>query len=150
MLGMMTLVNEAGLPFTVYETGRHNDRQAWLYQIGRTREKHRAPVTNIQADGPHGGDAFDVLLDWSKIDWSGETGLSWELGLSEDRKVIKDRKVFRYWFRLGQLWKRNFADCMEWGGTWVKKHEGRVLIGWDPYHFEMRTRDPRGTLKELR
>lgn len=148
MQGMMAVAAQHGLPFVVYETGRTNTRQRWLYAYGRTRQKDKGIITNIKEDGPHGsGCAWDVVIDWNAVAWSERKGYGWQLGLSHDRKRLEDRRTFRFWWALGRVWKDGFSECIEWGGTWAKAGE---LIGWDPGHFEMRDWRQRGQLAGLK
>jgi hypothetical protein len=65
---MLELTREGYDPI-VFETSRTSKRQAYLYAIGRTREKHRKPVTWKKHSKHQDGLACDIISKSKGWDW---------------------------------------------------------------------------------
>ncbi|MGL5363474.1 MAG: M15 family metallopeptidase, partial [Bosea sp. (in: a-proteobacteria)] len=77
-------LNADGYPFELFEAYRTPARQRYLYQVGRTRELSRKPVTNARPwqSFHQYGLAVDIILNikgkWS-WDTSGKNAAGWDL-----------------------------------------------------------------------
>lgn len=119
-----------GLPLYPYETFRTAQRQAVLKREGKSQlgtslaaHPRRAAVDWILKAKPAGhGRWFTGIAKSPPI----KSGL---------RTETIDPGVASVWLRFGSLIASDFPE-LEWGGTWGKKPG--ELIGWDPYHVELR------------
>jgi len=129
ILPVLVDIDDAGLPFMVYETARTARRQRELYRKGASK---------LDGDGPHVRlAAVDIVLDLER-DTGGALG-PWDLGLDDGgldggRRKVKRPGVWAQWVALAKIVVPYHRERkVRWGGAWGAK--GR-LIGWDPYHIE--------------
>lgn len=119
-------IDQLGLPFKVYETIRTPARQAWLHKNGYSK---------VKTGGKH---TKGLAVDLIHKEHAWKTGVERDIDLDPIRQVVIDEKLFADWQALAKLWREEFSEQLRWGGLFGYGHSGRSLIGWDPYHFEMR------------
>ncbi len=118
-----------GFPFHVFETYRSNQRQAQLYAKGRSTPGPKVTRVIPGHSAHNHGMAIDLV---PKV----EGRWTWDNGLSKDRMKVERPGVWEMWREVAAIWRADFFEELAWGGQFG--YRPPQLLGWDPWHFELR------------